>query len=339
MTKVSIIIPAYNSLSFLPRTLKSVFNQTFQDYEVIIVNDGSSDGIEQWAEQITDSRLKLISQENQGQSTARNTGITHAQGEYIAFLDSDDLWEPTKLEKQVQVLERNPGVGLVHTWVALIDEGNQFLGKVWRSDLEENAWAKLIDGNTIACGSVPMVRRCCLETVGLFQRFPFACEDWDMWLRIAACYQFKVIKEILVYYRASSASLSRSKVNDPVKKLKDIEQSYQHILEKAFDSAPPHLQPLKGRSFALANLQIAWKALNSFDSCEYAEYFRQQAIYNYPPVVFLPTYKRLINAIFIVQLAGFRLYTSYKKVKNFIRSLNYKNYKVRDYLLKQAIGS
>ena len=101
MSKVSVIIPAYNAMNYLPQTLKSVLQQTFTDFEILIINDGSSDDIVEWSSQISDSRVKLISQINQGVSAARNTGIRNAQGEYIAFIDADDLWEPTKLEKQV----------------------------------------------------------------------------------------------------------------------------------------------------------------------------------------------------------------------------------------------
>jgi glycosyltransferase involved in cell wall biosynthesis len=330
MTKVSIIIPAYNSMHFLPKTIDSVLAQTFEDYEVIVVNDGSSDGIEYWAKQITNSRIKFIAQENQGQSIARNTGLTYAEGEYIAFLDSDDLWAPTKLEKQVGVLEKYPEVGFVHTWVALIDTKGRFLGKVWRSTIDGDAWAKLIEGNIIACGSVPMIRRSCIETVGLFQKLPFCCEDWDMWLRIAEKYQFKVVREILVYYRENPVSLSRSKLNEPVKRFKNMEQSYNIVLDKAFKSGSPNLQYLKSRSYAFAYLRIAWIALNRFHrGYIYAAYFRQRAVSHYSQLSFLKEYKRLGIAILTVRLLGFESYLKYKKAKNivynFVSKLRYKN--------------
>jgi glycosyltransferase involved in cell wall biosynthesis len=92
MPKVSIIIPAYNAMTYLPETVDSVLKQTYNDFEVIVVNDSSTDETEQWVSQIADSRVKLISQENQGAAGARNNGIGHAQGEYIEFLDADDLW-------------------------------------------------------------------------------------------------------------------------------------------------------------------------------------------------------------------------------------------------------
>ena len=314
--KVSVVIPAYNAMSFLPKTLNSVLSQTFQDYEIIIVNDGSSDKINEWAKQISDSRVRLISQENQGQSAARNTGLNLARGEYIAFLDSDDLWEPTKLEKQVRVLEEFPEVGFVYTWVALVDNHDKLLGKAWRGSFNGDVWAKLIEGNFIACGSIPMVRRTCIDTVGSFRQLSFACEDWDMWLRIAAHYSFKAIEEILVYYRANPQSLSRSWKLNPEKKLHDMEQSYNFILENAFKSAPKNLQNIKKRSYAITNLRIAWKALGNFDrGYKYAEHFCQQAVYYYPQICSSQEYKRLKNAISVVRLFGYESYSKYRKVK------------------------
>jgi glycosyltransferase involved in cell wall biosynthesis len=143
MLKVSVIIPAYNAMNYLPETLKSVLRQTFTDFEILIIDDGSSDNLVQWVSQLVDPRIKLISQNNQGVSVARNTGITHAQGEFIAFLDADDLWEATKLEKQLHTLEDNPAVGLVYTWTAFIDQSGKFTGILLASHAEGNVWEQI----------------------------------------------------------------------------------------------------------------------------------------------------------------------------------------------------
>src|SRR4028119_1857024 len=136
MPKVSVIIPAYNAMAYLPETLESVINQTFTDFEVLIINDGSPDGIVEWASEIKDSRVKLISQENQGLSGARNTGIWSSQGEYLAFLDADDIWEPTKLEKQVQCLDKNLDVGMVSSGISTIDPNGNLI-KIGRAVQQE----------------------------------------------------------------------------------------------------------------------------------------------------------------------------------------------------------
>ncbi len=109
-------------MSYLPETIANVLEQTYTDFEVLVVNDGSTDNIRSGYQVVDDSRVKLISQTNLGLAGARNTGIKESQGEYLAFLDADDLWESTKLAKQVQVLDSHPEVGLVYTWVAYIDE-------------------------------------------------------------------------------------------------------------------------------------------------------------------------------------------------------------------------
>ena len=199
--KVSVLIPAYNAMPYLEAALSSVLNQTFTDYEVIVINDGSTDNIEEWMTQVSDSRVQLVSQPNLGVSQTRNNGIKKSRGEYLAFLDADDLWESTKLAKQVQVLNNHPEVGLVYTGVAYVDEKGNSTGRVVKYRQEGHVWQELTKGNLVECGSVAMVRRQCFEECGVFDTAVAPCEDWDMWLRIAKAYPFKVIEEPLVYYR------------------------------------------------------------------------------------------------------------------------------------------
>ncbi|MDM9381603.1 glycosyltransferase family A protein [Chlorogloeopsis sp. ULAP01] len=296
MPKVSIIIPAYNAMTYLPETVESVLRQTFTDFEVLIVDDGSSDQIVQWVSELEDPRVKLISQENQGVSLARNTGIAYAQGEYVAFLDADDLWTPTKLEKQVICLDQNPSVGLVHTWMALIDCKGKSNGRVMTSNAEGNTWQQLLEKNMVACSSV-MVRRCCLQNVGGFEPHLNFAEDWDMWIRISAHYHFAVIKEALYYYRQVPNSLSKN--------IRVLEQAFLFVIEKAFHSVPPKLLYLKKHSYGYANLCLAWKALQS--SCrdyKLARYYRQKAISYYPHLRYSHENIRLSVAIIALQLFG-----------------------------------
>jgi glycosyltransferase involved in cell wall biosynthesis len=303
MPKVSVVIPAYNAMTYLPETLASVLRQTFSDFEVLIVDDGSSDQIVQWASQVTDSRVKLISQQNQGVSAARNTGIAQAQGEYIAFIDADDLWEPTKLEKQVRCLEDNPAVGMVHTWMAEIDEQGKPTGGVMASNAEGEVWKQLVEQNTVACSSV-MVRRCCFETLGVFaprNACPVDVEDWEMWIRIASRYPFAVIKEPLMRYRQHP--------NNTSKNWQSLEQAYRIVIEKAFNSAPSELLYLKNRSYGHANLRLATKCLQSSDrDYKKALHFRQQALIHYPQLRYSHESIRLLLAIAALQWFGVRGY-------------------------------
>lgn len=298
MPKVSIIIPAYNSMTYLPETMASLFAQTFNDFEAIIVNDGSDDDIEIWvAQNLKDRRVKLVSQDNQGAPRARNTGIAYAQGEYIAFLDADDLWETTKLEKQVQILDQNPEVGLVYTWVTYINEQGKSSGRIVKNQVEGDVWPRVVQKNIIECGSVPLVRRQCFETVGVFDPFLSSGQDWDLWIRIASRYQFAAIKEPLVYYRQHQ--------NNKSKNYHKTIQDFRCIIEKAFQNAPYELLYLRNRSYGYINLCIAWKSLQSSD-CDYeqASYFRHQALLHYPQLLFDREYIRLSIALALMRWFG-----------------------------------
>ncbi len=293
MPKVSVIIPAYNAMIYLPETLKSVLQQTFTDFEVLIIDDGSTDNIVQWAGELIDSRVKLIVQPNQGTSAARNTGIAQAQGEYIAFLDADDLWEPTKLEKQVRYLEDNPAVGLLHTNMVLIDWQGKSSGRVMKSNAEGDALKQLLKQNTVVTSSV-IVRDCCLKTVGEFDRNLRYSQDWDMWVRIAARYPLAVIKEPLVCYRQHP--------NNATKNWQMLEQGFG-MIEKLFQSVSQELLYLKNRSYGYASIYLAWKALQNGDR-QQAMYFRTQAIAHYPRLRYSSGCIRLSVAIAIMQCLG-----------------------------------
>jgi glycosyltransferase involved in cell wall biosynthesis len=291
MPKVSVIIPAYNAMAYLPETLDSVLRQSFQDIEVLIINDGSSDNILQWVANITDPRVKLISQENQRLAAARNTGIAHAKGEYIALLDADDLWEPTKLEKQVRCLDDNSTVGLVHTWTLLIDSESNNTGKVLTPQLEGDAWQQIVQKNTIVVSSV-MVRASCLEIVGEFERDLHYCEDYDMWIRFASRYAFAVLREPLTKYRLHAGTLSTH--------CEEVLKYFRILIERAFQSAPTELLYLRNRAYGNQNLYLAWRAIHNKDF-EKAVHYRQQALANYPQLRYSWDYVRLSLAIAIAQ--------------------------------------
>jgi glycosyltransferase involved in cell wall biosynthesis len=296
MPQVSVIIPAYNAMTYLPETVESVLKQTFTNFEVLIIDDGSSDNIVEWVSGLSDPRVKLISQENQGVSVARNTGIARAQGEYVAFLDADDLWQPTKLEKQVHYLEGNPAVSLVHTWMVLVDERCKSTGRVMTSNAECDAWKQLLEQNTVLTSSV-MVRHCCFETVGTFNQNLRAVEDWDVWIRIASCYRFALIKEPLVLYRQHPSNTTKN--------WQVLEQDFRLVIEKAFHSAPSELMYLKNRSYGYANLYLAWKTLQTSNrDCKQALHFRQQALLHYPQLRYSRQYIRLSLAIAMRQRFG-----------------------------------
>ncbi len=302
MPKVSVIVPAYNAMTYLPKTMGSILAQTFADFEVVVVNDGSVDDTAAWVIQLaqTESRVRLISQENQGLALARNAGIAAAQGTYIAFMDADDLWEKTKLAKQVACLDTNPEVGLVYTWVAKVDAQEQPTGRILKHQIEGKVWTELIQHNIVECGSVPMVRRACFDAVGLFDpqltRFNVN-EDWDMWLRIADRYLFAVIQEPLVLYRQLTTGGSRN--------WDAVADSNWIVLEKAFAEAQPDRLKLKKRCYGLSYLCLAWKPLQCVNT-DYrkSQAFREQAIARDPSLRFTWEYVRLSVAIASMRWLG-----------------------------------
>lgn len=312
---VSVLIPAYNAMEFLPKTVSSVLTQTYQDFELIIVNDGSTDNVESWAENLSDRRVKLVSQPNKGLAGARNTGLESATGDYIAFIDADDIWLPTKLEKQVRLLNDNPEIGLVYSWIALIDETGKPQGKLRKNSACGNVWLDLTTHNIVECGSVALVRSQCFQTVGQFdETLPLSCsEDWDMWLRIAAHYSFGLIEEPLVCYRCHSNNLSSQ--------WQPMEESFQIVLKKAFDAAPAYLQAYKNRSYGFAALRVAWKALqNSNGDYKDAMDKEREAIAQYPEIQRTQEYLRFKIALIFVRLFGLRPYNTCRQLAYRLKS-------------------
>jgi glycosyltransferase involved in cell wall biosynthesis len=208
---VSVLIPSYNHARFLPATLQSVFEQTFTDYEVVVVDDGSCDGSVELLRSYG-ARIRLFTQPNRGTYPTLNRCIAESRGRYLAILNSDDLWAPTKLEKQVAVLETQPTVGLVHTDGRFIDaEGNLLkgnpLGFEWPRTPSGNIIEALVRYNKIIASSV-LVRRECFERLGGFREDLFGSGDWEMWFRIALEYNIAFIDEPLTFYRVHGANAS-----------------------------------------------------------------------------------------------------------------------------------
>jgi len=311
MPKVTVVIPAYNAMTYLPETLDSVLKQTFIDFEALIINDGSTDHVVSWMAEIADPRVKLISQENQGLPGARNTGIVHAQGEYVAFLDADDLWEPTKLEKQVHSLDSKPEVGLAYAWTLLIDQQGESTGAVTASHVEGNVWQRLLLGDIIGSGSSAMIRRSCFDKVGVFDTELTSIEDCDMWVRIAAHYPFAVIKEVLVYYRQHPSNMSKNYD-------KMIHNSRLKI-EKQFKEVPLELLYLRSQAYGHVLLWLAWKVMFDGGNPEQANYFSRQAVLHYPPMRFLPKYIRLQLTLTLIRLFGANSYTYLKNLRYKLR--------------------
>ncbi len=242
MPIISVIIPAYNAEHTITQTINSVQNQTFIDWELIIINDGSTDGTHQLVNQISDSRIKIFSYPNGGLSIARNRGINHATGEFIAFLDADDLWTEDKLELQLEALQKNPETGVAYSWTYFMEEKGEYCHTDRPLFFEGDVLANLLTDNFIASGSNPLIRRQAIESVGEFDPSVSGAADWDYWLRLAAHWQFVVVPKPQIFYRLSSSSMSS--------KVEFMEDCQLKAIKRAFQSAPRELQVLKNQSIA-----------------------------------------------------------------------------------------
>jgi glycosyltransferase involved in cell wall biosynthesis len=210
--KVSVIIPCYNYADYLKICLQSVLAQTFQDFEIIVVDDSSTDHTPEVVKEFRDSRLRYVRHEkNLGPATAQNTGIKLACGEYIAAIGADDLMKPNNLAIKVAILERYPEVGLVHSNAEIIDEIGRVIGTACketglRDVQQERLFEKLLYGNFIVASSI-LVRKACYQKVGLYDPKLRYGEDWDMWLRLAYHYDFGYLDSPLVQHRLHQRSL------------------------------------------------------------------------------------------------------------------------------------
>ena len=229
---------------------------------------------------------------------------------YLAFLDADDIWHPTKIAKQVDILENHPKIGLVYSWVGSLDEEGNINSKVRKNFAEGNVCQNIIENNIVECGSNPMVRRICFEKLGGFDPDTGYAQDWQMWLKVASCYEFKLIKEPLVYYR--------SHPNNRSKKWQLMEKNYQLIIEQVFASVSSNLQNAKNRCYGFAYLRIAWKTLQNLDG-EYQKSIKlsRKAINYYPKIIYSKEFMRLNLAISLVRLLGLK---KYNQVRNSIYS-------------------
>lgn len=252
MPKVTVIIPTYNRRDYVIKTIDSVLTQTYTDFEVIIIDDGSADGTGEALSAQYGDRIQYVWQENQGESMARNRGIDMAQSTYIAFLDSDDLWLPEKLAKQVPVLDCQPSAGMVFCQSWIIDASGQRIGeRPFGSDLKlsDLSFEEMSFGNRISGPSTTLIRRTALDKIDGFDTQIHFGEDWDLWLRMALHYQFAFIPEPLVLirrHRGAQCYYPSSKRN--AQRLAD----HLTLLEKAF-AARSGSVPINLRHRALAH--------------------------------------------------------------------------------------
>jgi glycosyltransferase involved in cell wall biosynthesis len=211
---VSIVMAAKNYARFLPEAVESVLAQTFSDWELLIIDDGSTDNTPDVVHPfLADPRVRYTRADRLGQPRAKNLGITLARGEFIAFLDADDAWEPEKLEKQLPLFHNRPEVGVVYCRRRLMDEAGNLMP---RRQSPQPPRGRILDRMIVqnhVCFSSAMVRRIVFSHVGMFDPEWDLAIDYDLWLRVARHYEFDVVDEELVRYRTGHGNLSKKQAD------------------------------------------------------------------------------------------------------------------------------
>lgn len=211
MAVISVITPTYNRADFLPAAISSVLAQTYEDFELIVVDDGSSDDTRSVIKPfLEDKRVKYFYQENQGQSFARNYALAQSSGEFIAFLDSDDVWYPDKLEKQLRVFSAHPDSDIVHGDETQINERGKVVSLKNMRRYSGCITPQLLADNSVSI-TTALVKRRCFDEMGGFDTSVSVADDYDLWLRFSAKYRFYYEPGIVASYRVMANQISSDK--------------------------------------------------------------------------------------------------------------------------------
>ena len=247
---VSVIMPVFNRETLISRAIKSVLDQTYNNIELFVIDDGSSDGTRLVCEGfVGDSRFHYFFQENSGQSAARNLGIKKSRGEFIAFLDSDNYWSLNKIESQISFFYNNPNFDILYSDIIPIDEhGNRLQRKTFKK-FSGRILNNLLCYNFVT-NNTALVRRKCFDELGGFDESLRCAEDYDLWLRFAVRYRFLHHPEAVTYYCCEGegrlSSQEEKVLNANIK-----------IVSRFFDQYP-HVVPLWIKNRAWSGLYI-WK--------------------------------------------------------------------------------
>lgn len=226
---MSVIVPAYNRAKLIRRSIQSILNQGYRDFELIVVDDASTDGTEEIVKGFQDPRIRYIRHDkNRGASAARNTGVKAAKGGFIAFQDSDDEWFPEKLEKQMKAFEAaSPDVGIVYTGFWRL-EGNKkiYTPSPFLKHKEGAIHKDLLKGSFVSTQTI-VVRKECFKKAGLFDETLPRLQDWELVLRLSKHYKFKHIDEALLNAYFTPYSISASN--------KSHIKAFESIITKHFE--------------------------------------------------------------------------------------------------------
>ncbi len=266
---VSVVIPAYNSERFVREAAESALAQTYSPIEVLVIDDGSTDHTACALEPLGD-RICLVRQRNAGVAAARNAGITRARGDLIAFLDADDVWVPTKLERQVQIHSQDARVGLTHCGLVEVDRRLHPLGERLRGLEGDGAAMKMLSGQgdlLHASGSTMIVTRAAIDAVGDFDARLPPSEDWELMYRIACRFRIGFVPEPLILYRQHPDNAHRN--------IPRQERSMMLALDKVFADGGADVRALRRRSYGTVH---SWLAGSYWEVGDHRSFLRHAAV-------------------------------------------------------------
>ncbi len=248
--KVSVIIPNYNYEKFISATIESVLSQTYRNIEIIVVDDGSRDNSLEILKNFGD-KIRVVSQENEGVSAARNHGVSLSEGDLIGFLDADDIWLPEKLERQIEKFNADTEVGLVHCSMTLIDLDNEPIGE---NSNGQEGWVSeeflLFErGVVVGAGSTALVKRQVFDEVGGFDLRLSTAADWDFCYQVSRKYKLGFVAEPLVLYLIHGSNMHGN--------VKAMEHDMLLGFEKAFTEKSADLQDIRKKCYANLYMMLA----------------------------------------------------------------------------------
>lgn len=287
---VSVVVASYNMGKYLPMAVQTVLAQTYPHLEVNVVDDGSTDNTREVMRQFDgDPRVRYHCQENGGQAKAKNKGILEAKGNFIAFLDADDLWTPDKLEKQLPLFDASEKIGVVYTNFLCVDEKGSPLPTPKRSHYTGRISSRLLVDNFVT-GMSSMVRKECFDKVGLFDESLPMGIDYDLWLRISTKYEFEYLDDVTYLYRQWPGQMShnQSKRHDCAVKImtRFLEENPGLIDQQTINEAWAHTYVGRGNGLKVFEKK-RWQALKYY----------LYAVKAYPG--YLPAWKAIIKLVIL----------------------------------------
>ncbi|NOR68307.1 MAG: glycosyltransferase [Methylomarinum sp.] len=310
---VSIITPIYNGENYLAHSILSALNQTYTNFELILVNDGSTDQSKTIAKgYLKDSRIHYIEQKNAGVAAARNTAIKTAKGKYIAFLDQDDIWFQNKLEIQVSAIEQDNSLAFVYSKQNIINSQGEKIQFNWPTGASGNCFEELFVRNKTTILTV-LLRKSILDEIGLFNEQLSGTDDYEMWLRITLKHPIHFIDQALASYRTHDSNVSNDDFKMTVRDLQTINTVLlQHPeVYKIIDNTI-----IKSRLYELNNQLGGWYAWKKKNFLK-ARFHYRQAIINKPTIV-RPYYRWIYCALTDHQRKSLNWYV--KRFKIFFHS-------------------